>query len=377
MKDWLKEYFYYTRAERSGALILGSLALLLFVLPLAYPYYFDLPPAEHQAFTEEVNALHSSQAESAPEADSPSLFYFDPNTLPIDSLMLLGLPRSTANTIVKYRTKVRPFREVEDLLKIFTLSESDYERIEPYVRIAAQPAATSKSAAREEALEPQLFPFDPNTLSGDSLLLLGMPARIARNLIKYREKGGRFKKPEDLQKLYGLSQADYERLLPHVAIAPSTAAEPEQAWASQEPDDRAEAPEAEIEALDINRASPEEWQRLRGIGPSYARRICGFRDKLGGFASVEQVGTTYGLPDSTFQSILPKLQLSPVLRRLAINQADATTLKAHPYLNWKHANAIIAYRSQHGPFRSAEEVANIRALPDGLAERMAPYWSFE
>lgn len=377
MKDWLKEYFYYTRAERSGALILGSLALLLFALPLAYPYYFDPSPVQHQAFAEEVNALHSDQAESAPEVASPSLFYFDPNTLPIDSLMLLGLPRSTANTIVKYRTKVRPFREVEDLLNIFTLSEADYERIEPYVRITEQPPAASKSVAREETPEPQLFPFDPNTLSGDSLLLLGMPARIARNLIKYREKGGRFNKPEDLQKLYGLAQTDYERLLPHVAIAPPAAAEAEQAWASPEPDGRAESPEAEIEALDINRASEEEWQRLRGIGPSYARRICGFRDKLGGFASIEQVGTTYGLPDSTFQSIRPKLQLSPVLRRLDINQADATTLKAHPYLSWKHANAIIAYRSQHGPFRSVEEVANIRALPDGLAEQMSGYWSFE
>ena len=130
-------------------------------------------------------------------------------------------------------------------------------------------------------------------------------------------------------------------------------------------------------SIDINTATPEQWQALKGIGPAFSRRICGFRDKLGGFAYVDQVGETYGLPDSTFQRILPRLRVEQPVKRLPINQLDAAGLKAHPYLSWKYANAIIAYRGQHGAFSSAEEVARIRSIPAEVLKKMESYWSFE
>jgi len=129
--------------------------------------------------------------------------------------------------------------------------------------------------------------------------------------------------------------------------------------------------------MDINKATLEEWQSFRGIGPTYAKRICGFRDKLGGFTTVDQVGETYGLADSTFQRIRPRLSVDSPVRQWPINQLDAAGLKAHPYLSWKYANAIIAYRGQHGAFQSAADVAKIRAIPAPVLKKMDPYWSFE
>ncbi len=379
MNDWLKDFFYYTKSERNGAWILAVLIFIFALLPLVYPILSPPASVEFDGFEAELEAFLAPEDAPSTTAPEPALFYFDPNTLPLDSLQLLGLSRKTANTIVRFREKVRPFRQTEDLQDIYTLSEEDYARIAPYVRILSRPPKShpqSKPAA--EAPAPQRFAFDPNTLSGDSLMLLGLSGRTVRTLINYRDKGGQFRQPEDLKKIYGLPSDQAEALMPYVSIPKS---EPRRE--SQAADAEAQATPPRLEATEpptsirINTATPEDWQTLQGIGPAFARRICGFRDKLGGFAHVDQVGETYGLPDSTFQRIRPQLMVDRPVQRLRINHLDAAGLKAHPYLTWKHANAIIAYRGQHGAFTSATEVAKIRSIPAEVLKKMEPYWSFD
>ena len=378
MKDWLKEYFYYSKTERRGALLLATLALLLALLPALYPLFSNEPDAGWEKFADEIAMRTNAEPALPPKpAEPPALFYFDPNTLPFDSLLLLGLPRHTARTIVKYRRKVNRFSKPEDLQNIYTLAKDDYSRLQPYVRITnPKPTPEESATAATPPREAQRFHFDPNTLPGDSLRLLGLPARTVQTMLNYRSKGGRFREPEDLRKIYGLSQADAKRLIPYVQIA-AASPKPEQASAEPPAPTLSTKPEPAPAELDINAATPSEWQQLRGIGPAYARRICNFRDKLGGFARVEQVGETYGLPDSIFQRIRPRLRTDGRVRPLQINHADAAKLRAHPYLSWKQANAIIAYRSQHGAFRSEKDVAQIRSIPRAVLRKMAPYWSFE
>lgn len=377
MKDWLKDYFYYTKSERNGAWILAVLIFTFALLPLIYPILSPPTAVEFDGFEAELEAFLTPEDTPSAAAPETALFHFDPNTLPLDSLQLLGLSRKTATTIVRFREKVKPFRQPEDLQDIYTLSEEDYARIAPYVRILSRsPQPQSKPAA--EAPAPQRFAFDPNTLSGDSLMLLGLSGRTVRTLLNYREKGGQFRQPEDLKKIYGLPPDQAEGLMPLVSI-PTREPRFEGQLANREPD--ASQPKTKTTkapaSIPINTATPEEWQALQGIGPAFARRICGFRDKLGGFAHVDQVGETYGLPDSTFQRIRPQLVADRPVQRLRINHLDAAGLKAHPYLTWKHANAIIAYRGQHGAFTSAAEVSKIRSIPAEVLKKMEPYWSFD
>jgi DNA uptake protein ComE-like DNA-binding protein len=379
MNDWLKDYFYYTKSERNGAWILAVLILTFALLPLVYPLLSPPSAIEFNGFEAELEAFLAPEEPSSAAAPETALFHFDPNTLPLDSLQLLGLSRKTATTIVRFREKVKPFRQPEDLQDIYTLSEEDYARIAPYVRILSRPPkpqdATTPAA---KAPVPQHFAFDPNTLSGDSLMLLGLSGRTVRTLLNYREKGGQFRQPEDLKKIYGLPPDQAEGLMPFVSI-PKSEPKPESEAADAEAEaapPQPKAPDAPA-SIRINTATPEDWQALPGIGPAFARRICGFRDKLGGFVHVDQVGETYGLPDSTFQRIRPQLVVDRPVQRLRINQLDAAGLKAHPYLTWKHANAIIAYRGQHGAFTSAAEVSKIRSIPEEVLKKMEPYWSFD
>ncbi|MCB9282482.1 MAG: helix-hairpin-helix domain-containing protein [Lewinellaceae bacterium] len=213
-----------------------------------------------------------------------------------------------------------------------------------------------------------LFPFNPNEASEDQLILLGLSQKTAGTIIRYREKGGKFRKKEDLARIYSLSDADYQRLEPYIDIPVSGSKGEKRASPSQQ---------SRNLPIDVNQAGSEEWQTLRGIGPGYAGRILKFRDKLGGFTSIEQIGETYGLPDSVFQQIKPLLVLSPVFRTIPINRITEEELAAHPYLSRKQAHVILLFRENHGGFKSLDDLKPIRVLPDSTLQKLTPYLTFE
>ena len=107
------------------------------------------------------------------------------------------------------------------------------------------------------------------------------------------------------------------------------------------------------------------WMTLPGIGEKRAQQMVSYRDKLGGFLSVEQVGQLYNLPDSVFQAIRPLLLLeNREIRKINLNSVSAAELDAHPYFSRKQADLIVNYRLQHGPYRSVEEIEKIVAFTD-------------
>lgn len=380
MKNHLHDYFYYTKGERAGAFVLVGLCLLLVLLPRAYRHWVE-PPALDGATKATVEAM-LPEVDTALAASAPQLFSFDPNTLPEDSLRLLGLPARTARSIINYRNKGGQFRTPESLAKIYTLSEEDYERVAPYIQITgkAKPVAyrSRNHQYEDDRPAPVLFAFDPNTATAADFEKLGLSSRIARNIVKYRDKGGRFRQPKDFQKIYGITAVQFGQLEPYIEIAPSPSAVPASSTSPYPAYPKkydAPAPRP-VQPVDINQATAEQWQALRGIGPAYAKRIVKFREALGGFATVDQVAATYGLPDSTFQRIRPHLRSSAILRPLLVNTASAEMLQSHPYLNWKQARAIVNYRTQHGPYADVDALRRVRALPEEVMNKMAPYLRF-
>lgn len=216
--------------------------------------------------------------------------------------------------------------------------------------------------------EGELFRFDPNTLPAEGWAKLGLPQRTIKTLINYRNKGGHFYKPEDLQKIWGLPPSFYQRVAPYIDIETTT-----------NNTNFLKTPyvkkEKKIEAVAVNTADTTALIALPGIGSKLAQRIINFRDKLGGFYSVDQVGETYGLPDSTFQQLKPYLQVHGDLKKLNLNTATKEDLKTHPYIRWNIANAIVAYRAQHGAFKNIEELKNIMLIDEATFEKMKNYFT--
>ena len=129
-----------------------------------------------------------------------------------------------------------------------------------------------------------------------------------------------------------------------------------------------------LEVIDINEADTTAFIALPGIGSKLANRIISFREKLGGFYSVDQVGETHNLPDSTHQRVKSFLKVGDKqVKKININTADANTLKTHPYIRWNVANAIIQYRGQHGDYKSVDELKQIAIITPEVFEKISPY----
>ena len=202
-----------------------------------------------------------------------------------------------------------------------------------------------------------LFDFDPNILSMEGFINLGLRPKTAQTIINYRNKGGKFRHPEDLKKIYGLRADEFERIKSFIVIKNTN---PYQNNFDTKPSNYSSTEDFKNNnqiVIEINSADTTKWKMLNGIGSKLAARIVNFRNKLGGFYSIDQVGETYGVPDSTFQKIKSKLKINPqLLKKLDINTAGFDELNAHPYISYNLAKLIVNYRTTNGSIKSFNEL---------------------
>ena len=216
------------------------------------------------------------------------------------------------------------------------------------------------------AIPHSLFSFDPNTISAEGWKKLGLPDRTIRTLLNYRAKGGRFRTPEDLRKIWGISKEQAEQLIPYAHIAETGA----RSFAFPKKEDRQEVKHPVN--IDINTASAEEWQSLPGINPFLAERIVKYRERIGGFAGSDQVKKTYGISDSVFSLINPYLKTDPsTTPKIDLNTAGFYDLKTKAGIPESVANAILIYRRQYGPFVSVADLRKIVFINDSIFQRIS------
>ena len=124
----------------------------------------------------------------------------------------------------------------------------------------------------------------------------------------------------------------------------------------------------------VNSADSSKWLKIRGIGPKRAQRIISFRDKLGGFVSLDQIREVYSISDSLYDTFKENIFLKDSsLNQININQIKTKVLVRHPYFNWNLANAIVNFRTQHGPFESKDKIKEIHLVNDKIYRKIAPY----
>lgn len=228
-----------------------------------------------------------------------------------------------------------------------------------------------------EKKKKELFNFNPNTVTPEELNQLGLTPKFVRTFTNYRNKGGHFYKKEDFKKVYGLSDQSYHELEPFIIFENHN--EPISLGAISPASNIPKLPIAKEPAiLELNTCDSLALLNLRGIGPSFAHRIIAYRNKLGGFYSLEQLKEVYGLDSSKYDLILPQLKLNAQnLNRLNINTVTAEELKKHPYIKYSIANLIINYRNQHGVYKNIEEVKKLRLISDELYSKLEPYLTID
>lgn len=130
--------------------------------------------------------------------------------------------------------------------------------------------------------------------------------------------------------------------------------------------------------IEVNSATAEEYEKLYGIGKVFAERIVTFRDKLGGFYSINQIKHVYGIEDSAFQKFKKNLTIKPAkIKKLNINTATFEELTANPYFFSTVAKQIIGYRTKVKPFATLDDIKNLYFVKDHPEQydKMLPYVS--
>jgi competence protein ComEA len=316
-REFVRNYFNFTRKERRGIITLVLLILVFIFLPFFYPLFITTKQYSYAEFENEIAALNNARSDSGNDNKDAVNF----------KNRFYGNSSSTKET--------------------------------------------------KEFIQAEVFYFDPNTTSYGDWKRLGLKDKTIHTIQNYLSKGGKFYKPEDIGKIWGLSPYDAKRLIPYVSI--KSAAVEKSSFEKKEYPKTTSSYAAKIsEPIDINLADTMAFISLPGIGSKLSQRIITFRDKLGGFYSVDQVGETYLLPDSTFQKIKSRLIISNIhVKQININTASVDEMKAHPYLRFNLANAIFQYRQQHGNFNSVEEIKKIMLINEEIFNKVSPYLTIQ
>ena len=220
--------------------------------------------------------------------------------------------------------------------------------------------------------------FDPNTANSEQLQEVGIPRFLAERIVKYRSKGGQFRKKEDLQRIYDFPADLYDRLEAYIAIPQATTAFNEAktgdklAFAENKP----VYVKPVLQPFDINTADTTQLIKLKGIGSKLAARILKFRDGLGGFANTNQYGEVFGLDSLALSELNRYASLGSTPKKIRINLASMEELDRHPYVSPLQAKLILSYRQQHGAYSNAQELLKIKILDQKFLDKIAPYLDF-
>ena len=219
--------------------------------------------------------------------------------------------------------------------------------------------------------------FDPNTADSSTLVHLGFKPWQAKNMIKYRAAGGRYRKPEDLKKLYGMTDSMFQALTPYIYIAreevdsvavDSLRKDSLPRWKEENKDT----------ILNLRTADTVELKMIHGIGSYRARQIVRYREQLGGFVSVEQVLEAKGMENVDADSLLAHFWIDSVkIEPMNVNSVGVQRLSRHPYLRFEQAQAIYELRRKKIRLDSIQQLQQIECISAETLEKIAPYLNFD
>jgi competence protein ComEA len=130
--------------------------------------------------------------------------------------------------------------------------------------------------------------------------------------------------------------------------------------------------------MDFVDADSVVLQIVPGIGIGLGGRIIKYRDRLGGFHSVNQFSEIYGLKPETIQEIWNYFDFTPsITKRISINSAEIDEVSAHPYISYSEAKVLIAYRKQHGNYLSITDLKKIKIFKPEWIDKIEPYLRFD
>ena len=249
--------------------------------------------------------------------------------------------------------------------------------------------ATWKKQYPRDTIAIRMQVFDPNTADSSTLVHLGLKKWQVSNMLKYRAKGGRYRKAEDMKRLYGMTDSMYVRLLPYIHIDTAAIDQYRDSLRRSRRDTLAKdsvpryVSQKRDTLLNLRTADTTELKKIRGIGSYRARQIVRYRKELGGFVNTEQLREIKALQPLLTDSLQADSLLSHfwidsiIIVPLQVNSCRAETLERHPYLSFEQAKAVYELRRKKIRLESIEQLRRLDCFTEEELRRVEPYLSFE
>ena len=266
-------------------------------------------------------------------------------------------------------------KEVEEVsLIVDTVIVSDKAEVDSFRRVVKQRETVKLARKKSASQKVVLAPFDPNTADSIELLRLGLSPYVVRNVLRYREKGGRFTTPESFARIYGLEAQQFETLRSYIRIAEPVRQRTDSFRQVVKDSIRFTYKYPKGTLVDVGVADTAELKKIPGIGSGISKAIVGYRNRLGGFYSLEQLREVrFVTPEMMEWFKLDSVSIRP----LPVNRAGLDRLRAHPYLNFYQARVIVEHRKKHGEIKSLSQLSLYEEFTEKDLERLSAYLLFD
>ncbi|PKQ60685.1 hypothetical protein BZG02_18350 [Labilibaculum filiforme] len=212
--------------------------------------------------------------------------------------------------------------------------------------------------------------FDPNTVGKEELIGLGFTSFQISNLIKFRNKGGLFKKKTDLLKIYGIETSDLERWNLYIHIVADDKGNNENRVSKTK--------SYSLFPFDPNLISLKDWERL-GVNSSISVRIKKYLNAGGSFKHAVDLKKIYGFDSVKIAELIPYVNIVAKVDHeiprqnelLWLNSADTNQLKQLPGIGSVLSTRIVKYRDMLGGFVVKAQLQEVYGLSRDKYTRIA------
>lgn len=269
---------------------------------------------------------------------------FNPDLLLQNDWENMGFSEKQAAAILKYKNYLGgSFVSKEKFKECFIINEENYAKLEPYLILPTKtPTNFNAFAGKSNSFKSKnsQTSFDPNTLDLNGWISLGFTEKQANVIITYRDKNmkGSFKTLDDIKNCFVISAEKFEELKPFIKLNSSTMAKKTD---DKKPENK--HGKTDFSKTDMNSVTFKQLLEF-GLDEKSAGSMIGFRKKLGGFMTKDQILETYNIDKELVQKLLSIAPLdNSKVERHTLVDAPEEWLKNHPYFKYS-ADKIIFYR---------------------------------
>ncbi len=297
MFDDVKNYFNFNKGERIGIVVV----IVIIIVVLAYPYFnkvtFKDNNAEYLQFAKDIELFENSlknatdsvnearrldfqQMDRSVAQNKISPFIFNPNLLPSEQWSKLGLKDWQIKIIKNYEAKGGKFYKKEDFKRMFCISPSEYEILEPYISIPEQKNEYAERKAETREIKKKIL-VDLNTADSVTLLTLyGIGPSFAKRIIKYRNLLGGFYSKSQLLEVYGFDQERLDKINDNIDVSTGG-----------------------VTKININKVRTDDLKKHPYLDYYTAKAIVDQRIILGKFTSMQQIKEISLIHEDLFSKI--------------------------------------------------------------------------